>query len=235
MEQSLNEHVAGPVEGSEPDKGLNEHVAGPVEAFEPDSGRKRSRKRSIITFTIISLVNAGLLILLLSQLLTPAQKSNLPGQFSNDTLIKTGDVGSPLLGKAAPDFTLQSLQNNTRLSLSDFKGKPVIINFWQSSCEPCNEEAAFLQQSWQRYQSQGVVFIGIDVLDNKGAALNYLQKYQITYPNVSDTLTGDTMVNYGVTGQPETFFINRDGVVVAKWLAPLDEQGLQGELKKLKL
>src|SRR5947209_20476477 len=97
-----------------------------------ESVRKNKHKRRIILFCVVSLVNVGLLALILTQLLTPA----------------THSVSDPLVGHPAPDFSLVMLRSDTRksaLSLSNFKGKPVVLNFWASLCQPCKEELPLLE------------------------------------------------------------------------------------------
>ena len=193
--------------------------------------KKRSRKRNITFFIAISVVNAGLLILLWTQLLTPANKQATTTTSNTTTL---GDISSPLIGKAAPDFTLPTLSGGgAKLHLADFKGKAVVLNFWSSTCEPCTAEMPFLQSSWTRMQSQGVVFIGIDQPESMSAAQSFLHQYGITYPNVQDSVGSTTTTDYGVTGTPETVFINKDGIVVAKWISALTSQGWELETAKL--
>ena len=182
--------------------------------------RKGSRKRTITVFAIVSLVNIGLLVFLWTQLLTPAQNSS-------------GQGHDPLVGHAAPNFTLAVLSSHpttANLSIASYKGKPLVINFWNSTCGPCVDEAPLLQQEWSRLQSQGIAFIGIDFQDTTGDGLGFLQKYGITYPNVMDA-TGSTAINYGVTGTPETLFINRQGVVVSRVSGQLTGQTLQQNLQ----
>jgi cytochrome c biogenesis protein CcmG/thiol:disulfide interchange protein DsbE len=201
---------------------------------EPTVLKSRSRKRSITIFIVVSIVNAALLILLWTQLLTPAQNASSMQNNTSDTGL--GDVSSPLIGKSAPDFTLTKLSETGKLRLSDFKGKPVILNFWASWCDPCNAEAPFLQKTWQtRLQQQGAVLIGIDGQEQASAAQAFLQKYKISYVNVQDTLDGSIGIRYGVAGFPTTIFIDANGTVVAKSIAELDEKTLDLELKKLHL
>jgi cytochrome c biogenesis protein CcmG, thiol:disulfide interchange protein DsbE len=203
---------------------------------EPEVVKKRSRKRSITIFIVVSVVNVALLVLLWTQLLTPAHPTPTG---SNSTTGASGDINSPLVGKVAPDFSLSVLNNDGgtggKMHLADFKGKAVVLNFWASWCEPCNQEAPFLQKSWSRLQAQGVVLIGVDGPEKSSDAQKFLQRYTITYRNVQDTVEGATAIDYGVTGFPETIFINKQGIIVAKWVFPLTEQGLQLEMKKLNL
>lgn len=183
-------------------------------------GRKRSSgKRRVVVFVVVSLVCVGLLVLLGSQLLVPAQNSANAGS-------------SPLIGRPAPDFTLPALsaQPAPAIRLASLKGKPVMINFWASWCVPCQREAPLLQATWQRMQSQGIVFIGIDFQDDRTQALNFLRTYGITYPNVVDG-SGSTAINYGLTGIPETFFLNRQGVIVSKLIGEMTQQAFQNNLQ----
>jgi len=191
-----------------------------IPAEKGTGGRRRSvRKRRIIGFLVASLVSAGLLALLGSQVLVPAQNQ------SNSAV-------SPLLGHPAPDFTLAVLGTHPgpAMHLASLKGKPVMLNFWASWCDPCKHEAPLLQNTWQRVQGQGIVFVGIDIQDTQSDGLNFLQTYGITYPNVVDA-SGSVTINYGVTGVPETFFLNRQGVIVKKVIGELTEQTLQSNLQ----
>lgn len=187
----------------------------------PVPKRKGSRKRNITIFIVVTLLNIGLLIFLWTQLLTPAKNSAQGQNQTND----------PLIGHPAPNFTLDALsQHSVSISLANFKGKPVVLNVWNSTCGPCVNEAPLLQSQWQRTQSQGVVFIGIDFQDTKSDGLSFLKKYGVTYPNVLD-VSGSTAISYGVTGTPETIFIDRQGVVVSRVPYELTEQTLQSNLQ----
>ena len=186
---------------------------------------KRSRKRSILIFTVVSLINVGLLALLWSQLLTPAQPnaataSNRPAS------------SNPLVGHVAPNFTLSTLSGAaaSSISLTQYRGSVVMLNFWGSACGPCQDEAPFVQSQWQHVHTQGVVFLGVDYQDTKTDGMIFVQQYHITYPNVVDA-TGSTAINYGVTGTPETFFINRQGTVVDWVWGPLTTQSFQHGLQ----
>lgn len=187
-------------------------------------GKKGSRKRSIAIFLVVSLLNVGLLVFLWTQLLTPAQNA-AQGQ-------SQANANDPLIGHPAPNFTLDALNKRPTapISLADFKGRPVVLNVWNSTCVPCVNEAPLLQSFWQRVKSQGVVFIGIDFQDFKSDGLSFLQKYSVTYPNVIDA-SGSTAISYGVTATPETLFINRKGVVVSRVISELTEQTFDSNLQ----
>ena len=188
---------------------------------EPAPKSKNRSKRSITIFIVVSLLNVGLLALLWTLLLTPAKNV-------------TPASSDPLIGHAAPNFTLAALATGTHgasdLSLLNFKGKPVMLNVWSSTCGPCIAEAPFLQSHWQQARSKGVVFLGIDFQDTQSDGLRFLQQNGITYPNVLDS-TGSVSIDYGVTGTPESIFINRQGTVVSRVIGQLTAQTLQHNLQ----
>ncbi|MGI8420834.1 MAG: TlpA family protein disulfide reductase [Gaiellaceae bacterium] len=114
----------------------------------------------------------------------------------------------------APGFGLSRLDAPGRLELASLRGKVVLVNSWAPWCAPCKEEIPLLERTWQKYRSQGLVVVGIDAQDFSGDAKRFARKLGITYPIVHDG-PGKTVDSYGVTGFPETFFIGRDGKLVA--------------------
>jgi cytochrome c biogenesis protein CcmG, thiol:disulfide interchange protein DsbE len=144
-----------------------------------------------------------------------------------------------LCDEAAPDFTLglfpeyQGGHPSETLNLSDLKGKGVVVNFWASWCKPCEEEAAALQAAWQQYKDKGVVFVGVDYLDQDPAAKRYLEKFQISYPNGPD-IASKISKRYTIRGVPETFFIDPEGKIVAcRKIGPLDENELRQRIEQI--
>lgn len=129
---------------------------------------------------------------------------------------------SHLLGTEAPDFTLK-LFNGEQLRLSDLRGKAVLINFWASWCAPCREEAPVLEASWRKYREKPVVFIGINIWDDKDSALSFLTRFGGNYPNGADP-KGEIAINYGVAGVPETYFIDPTGKIVGKYAGQLTNE-----------
>jgi cytochrome c biogenesis protein CcmG/thiol:disulfide interchange protein DsbE len=123
-----------------------------------------------------------------------------------------------------PDFTLERLDRKGTLRLASTKGRPVVLNFWASWCIPCKEEAPFLESVWRRYRDEGLLVIGVNVQDFRADARTFMRAYGITYPNVYDG-KGSTIGRYGITGVPETFFIDRRGRLVPERIAgPVDDE-----------
>ena len=184
-----------------------------------ESVRQNKRRRRILIFCGVSLFNVGLLALILTQLLTPAPNSG----------------SDPLVGHPAPNFSLELLRSDTSksvLSLSNFKGKAVVLNFWASWCDPCKEEAPLLESIWKQMQAQGkdVVFLGIDYQDSNNNSLSFLQSNNITYQTVVDA-DGSVSTKYGLASLPDTIFINRNGTVMSKVARQLTAQALSSGLQ----
>ena len=113
----------------------------------------------------------------------------------------------------APDFQVTTFDGEV-MRLSELRGKGVVVNFWASWCVPCRTEAPILEDFWKREKDQGIIFVGLDYLDQDHKAKEFLNEFGITYPNGPD-LQSDAARNYGITGVPETFFIGPDGTVKA--------------------
>jgi cytochrome c biogenesis protein CcmG/thiol:disulfide interchange protein DsbE len=118
----------------------------------------------------------------------------------------------------APRFTLPRLDGDGDLSLRSLRGKAVVINFWASWCAPCKAEMPALQRTWERYRSRGLVVVGIDAEDLSTDARRLATKLGVTYPIVRDG-THRVVDEYGLTGYPETFFVDRRGRLVSEHIA----------------
>lgn len=121
-------------------------------------------------------------------------------------------------GQKVDDFTLPlysgyEYQGASEVKLSELRGKIVVINFWASWCKPCEQEAAELQSAWEQYEPTGeVVFLGVDYVDTEPEARVYLKKFGITFPNGPDLATRISQY-FRIKGVPETYFIDREGVL----------------------
>ena len=127
----------------------------------------------------------------------------------------------------APAFTLTTFDGQ-KISSADLLGKGVVLNFWASWCDPCRDEAAMLEETWNREKDNGIVFVGLDYLDQEPAAKAYMAEFGITYPSGPD-LQSAAARRYGIKGVPETFFINPQGSITDIVIGPIVSQAKMEE------
>ena len=141
------------------------------------------------------------------------------------------ELPSPLVGRPAPDFSLPQLHDQQKvLSANDMKGKVWLLNFWASWCGGCKTEHPVLIQLAQ----SGVVPIyGMDYKDKREDALAWLKEWGNPYPIVAVDESGRAGINYGVYGVPETYVIDKAGVIRYKQIGPLNENVLQTKILPL--
>ncbi|MGH2358668.1 MAG: TlpA family protein disulfide reductase [Candidatus Limnocylindria bacterium] len=132
-------------------------------------------------------------------------------------------VGSP-----APDFALADLDGNS-VHLADLRGRPVIVNFWASWCVPCREEFPLLAQAAEEHAGDGLVIIGVAYDDTAGSARAFMEEFGAEWPAAMDP-GGRVAQRYGIFGPPESFFIGRDGTVVARQIGLLRASDLDAKL-----
>ena len=144
--------------------------------------------------------------------------------------LKKAQAG-PLDNGLAPDFTITDFDGRTA-TLSELRGQVVVINFWASWCPPCREEAAYLEETWRKYEDKGVVFIGVDYVDTEKEALAYIAEFDITYLNGPDIGTRIAQA-YRIQGVPETFYVDKTGRLRGVHIGPLKAPQLDNKIEEL--
>ncbi|MGH2910941.1 MAG: redoxin domain-containing protein [Solirubrobacteraceae bacterium] len=111
-------------------------------------------------------------------------------------------------------YTLPPLSGGTQQSLAAYRGKVVMLNFWASWCEPCQEEAPRLERLQSELSRHDGTVLGVTYKDASPDSVSFVKRYRITYPNLRDA-SGEFAHSYGTNELPESFVIDRDGHIVA--------------------
>lgn len=140
-------------------------------------------------------------------------------------------IPSPLIGKKAPDFTLPDLFDEKKLiSNKDLMGKVVLVNVWATWCVSCAEEHSALLQLAHNEQ---VFFFGLNYKDDMASAKQWLKQYGNPYRMVGVDSDGSTAIDWGVYGTPETFVLDKKGLIRYKQIGPIDAESWEKTLKPL--
>jgi cytochrome c biogenesis protein CcmG/thiol:disulfide interchange protein DsbE len=146
------------------------------------------------------------------------------------SLATTSGTGSPPPAPLAAGFTLDSLTApGQHITLSQYKGKPLIVNFWASWCEPCQQETPLLA-SWYARQHGHVIVVGLDENDSASSAVQFAKAKGVSYPIGVDPALAAANA-YGVTGLPQTFFLNAQHRIVDHVLGAVTEADLDKGLR----
>jgi cytochrome c biogenesis protein CcmG/thiol:disulfide interchange protein DsbE len=123
------------------------------------------------------------------------------------------------IGSTAPDFTVQD--SDHKVSLSDFRGKIVVLNFWATFCPPCVDEMPSLVQMDQRLKDKGVAVLGVSIDVDADAYHRFLKDYKVGFVTVRDPEQKSATL-YGTHGWPETYIIDRNGIIRRKFIGPVN-------------
>jgi len=134
-------------------------------------------------------------------------------------------INSVLLNKPIPTKTLLSLNLNEPIDLEMYSGSPFLVNFFSSWCEPCKLEASNLEKL-----SEKIPIIGISYKDQKEDTYLFLDKYGNPYDEISYDSDGNIAINWGVYGVPETFIINKNGIIILRHPGPITTNVLKNEI-----
>jgi cytochrome c biogenesis protein CcmG/thiol:disulfide interchange protein DsbE len=156
-----------------------------------------------------------------------AQQGPGGGGFGVNTI---GLLGEPKV-RAVPAIALKTFHGDDVL-LSDLKGQVVVLNFWGSWCVPCRQEAQALERVWRATRGNDVQFVGVNVWDAESDALRFIRDLGVTYVNAPDP-AGKLAIELGLTGVPETYFVDREGNLVRRWVGPITEERLAALIAEL--
>jgi cytochrome c biogenesis protein CcmG/thiol:disulfide interchange protein DsbE len=141
-----------------------------------------------------------------------------------------GSGNKAKVGSTAPNFSLRRIDKPGTLQLAALRGKVVVLNFWASWCFPCNQEAPALEAATKKWGNR-VVVLGVDVNDPVGDARKFARKYRLSYPLLHDN-HNVTSPTYGLTGLPETFFIDRQGKLVVHVAGQVEAADIQSGVEQ---
>lgn len=141
------------------------------------------------------------------------------------------DADGAAIGEPAPTFTVRTI-NGEEIDTADMRGRVLVINFFGTWCDPCRAEAPTLQRLWEEYQDQGVLFLAVAYHDVDAKVLEFLREFGITFPMAnSSTDIGGRL--FGVTGVPETYVIDQEGILRYKRIGIVQPDALRAELDAL--
>lgn len=140
------------------------------------------------------------------------------------------DADISMVGEKAPDFSFMSEQGHVLL-LSDYVGTPVVLNFWASWCPPCRMEKPFFQQAYDLYGND-FEFIMLNVDEPIEVARKYMDQEGYTFPIYFDE-SNEGASSFGLTGVPETFFIDADGIIRARFMGAINLETIERALETI--
>lgn len=138
------------------------------------------------------------------------------------------------VGKVAPVFQLEDLNGKT-VSLKEFRGKVIVLNFWATWCAPCRAEMPSLENLYRNLKDKGLVIIGVSVDSSEKTVQSFVKERGITFPILLDKRKEVSFDDYGVIGLPVTFLIDKKGIIVDKVFGERqwDSEEVKEKIKRL--
>ncbi len=145
-----------------------------------------------------------------------------------------GLIPAPQVGFLAPDFTLETLEGDS-ITLSDLRGKAVLVNLWATWCPPCRAEMPAIQRLHEEYKDQGFIVLAVNATnqDDLSKIPSFTGEYGLTFPILLDT-TGEVSRQYQLRSLPSSYFIRRDGIIQEVVIGgPMAETLLRTRIEKI--
>jgi cytochrome c biogenesis protein CcmG/thiol:disulfide interchange protein DsbE len=176
----------------------------------------------ILTGVLVVGVVAGVLVAVLDR----------ESQSDGSTRRSVAVEGVAEVGSAAPDVVLPALDGGGEVRLADFRGRPVIVNFWASWCNPCRDEFPLLKMARREHRADRLEVVGVTYQDIPGDSRDFVKKMGATWPQGVDD-GGAVAKAFGVRAIPQTFFVGPDGTIVARVFGITSQDKLDEPLRKL--
>ena len=184
---------------------------------------------TLVMRSVLIVAEVGLLAIIAVGLLRP-------GSTPTASSSKSTSSGAPVglqVGDAAPNFTLTT-SGGKQVSLSDFRGKPVMLNFWYATCPGCLAEIPGMQRYYSAQQAAGknFVILGVNSVDDPQTSQQFAQQYGLTYTLVMDN-NQQVATLYNLTATPTSYFIDRQGIIRSTVVGPVDDATLQQKVAEI--
>jgi len=140
--------------------------------------------------------------------------------------------GDAAVGKPLPDFSVPQFPQGT-LTFSQFRGRPVVINYLAAWCGPCWQELPYFQNEWMKHRDKGLVVIGISLQDSPKTVEYMVSRIGLDFPIGMDETGVVASRVFRIMGMPTTYFIDRKGVVQGVWRGPIHPKSLRQQIEKI--
>jgi len=145
------------------------------------------------------------------------RKTPVSGKNDLFTILRIQKFEEPLV---APDFTLKDLQGS-QVTIKDFRGKVIFLNFWATWCPPCRREMPSMERLYKQLKDRGLVILAVDMQESEKLVKAFMSDFSLSFPALLDR-NGDISFLYGIRGLPSTYIIDREGQIVGKAVGPRD-------------
>lgn len=190
----------------------------------PEDSRRGARGRFLVVGILGALIVAGVGAWALA---STGSDADAPDAVDG----RAARTGVADVGEEAPDFELETLDGET-VRLSDLRGRPVVLNFWASWCNPCRKEFPLLKAALKDHASDDLVIVGVTFRDIASDSRDFVEEMNATWPQAIDDDSAAALA-YGVRSPPTTFFIDADGVIAARLFGFSSEEGFGEPLDRI--